>query len=200
VLVSKVLSSRTAKLEVELPYTPGQTSTTSVTSKEQTRISFELWVLMEETEEEQSPQKDMVDDGVPVNRSNSFRNLSTLIAWERLEGLASEKSETSLTRQKPQSSIDFTKCGSERDADLKEVCFWNPRFINRDAPNNTRSFAEGTNEDIEPSDDESGDYVMVEGGVKEEKIPFRSRVFWRIKQFRNRKKERNSQLTGHKSR
>jgi len=200
VLASKVLSSRTAKLEVELPYTPGQTSTTSVTSTDQTRISFGLWVPMEETEEEQSPRKDLVDDGVPVNRSNSFRNLSTLVAWERLEGLTSEKSETSLTRQKPQSSIDFTKCGSERDGGLKEVCFWSPRLIKRDAPNNTRSFAEETAEDIEQSEDESGGYVMVEGGVKDEKIPFKNRVLWRIKQFRNRKKGRNSQLTGHESR
>jgi len=141
----------------------------------QTKASFRLWVP-EEAEEEQSPPRphtaDVDDDGVPINRSDSFRNLSTLIAWERIEGIHAQQNESNLTRQKPQPTLDLSK------------------FNNGDTFNNQNSLSAAVKNSEIQSELERDDYSFVEEGGKTEKTPFRKRFFRKLRNFRNRKKDK----------
>lgn len=178
--------SRGSLPEEDSPWTPAQTSTTSVTSTLKTKASFRVWVPPEETDiaEDASLRKDSqteADDGVPINRSDSFRNLSTLIAWEKMEGMHLQETEISLSRQNPQTSFDFSKCGPDSDAHGSPD---SPvRFRESDHPHNKQSpSASGQSEEFELMENEGGT----------SKIPFRSRFMWRLRNFRNRRRKNPS--------
>lgn len=129
------------------------------------------------------------DDGVPMNRSDSFRNLSTLIAWERIEGIHSQQSDSSLTRQKPQPTLDLSKCETADDAVLPGSPFSMPRFNKGDELNEQYPFSEAAKiTEIQSELDREEDYVLVEEGGKSEKIPFRTRVMWKLRNLSIRKK------------
>lgn len=153
-----------------------------------TKTSFRLWIPTEEAEEEPSPQTGTseVDDTVPINRSNSFRNLSTLIAWEKNEEIHTQEDET-LTRQAPQPSIDFTKC--DNDDTCPGSPFWMPRFNNQDPFNKEPSLPDPIKTPVTTSDLDDDDYVVVETAGKQEKIPLRTRIMWKFRNMRSKKKQ-----------
>lgn len=159
----------------------------------QTKASFRLWVPTEEAEEEQSPQQGIEgDDGVPVNRSDSFRNLSTLIAWEKDAEMKLTPGESSLTRQNPQPTISFSM--PEPEAALPGTPFSLFEHNNDDPLNKDNPYAQSARSE-EAVSEMDGDNSVIEGETgKSEKIPLRKRLMWKLRKFRSRKKDKEQQL------
>ena len=123
-------------------------------------------------------------------RIDSSRNLATLVAWEKIEGHQVQKSQSSLTRQMPQSTMDFTKLGREND----EISTQNvPRLrINKEnVANKQKVITRDASKTVSfPEMDKTDDYVMVETEGKSEKIPLRARFLWKLRRLRAGKKDK----------
>ena len=147
-------------------------------------------------------QERLLDDGVFVNRSDSFRNLSTLVAWEQNEsGHLHNTSDSTLTRQQPQAMIDLPKCETDGVDIVAREMSSGPRYNlnNADLINkHTTTFSDeiaGTTEAAasvldqeEDEEEEDDDFVIVESDGQSEKIPLRKRIMWKLRGIRNRNK------------
>lgn len=171
-----------------------------------TKASFRAWISPEEDCQETGSEletKDSELDSLVMNQKN-FHDLATLIAWEKEEEMKIER-QTSLTRQRPTSSLNASGC-------LVEEIMASSPF--RGPPQHSSSvsqdivspFSAGTIKTSkepfprENSMEVENGYVMVPRGTnsvdgtngENEKVSLKTRIMWKLKKLRKRQAKKTS--------
>lgn len=153
-----------------------------------TKASFRAWISVEEDCLEDvdfgpGVEEAPIDEIVTFNKN--FNDLSTLTAWQREEELKMTR-KSSLTRQRPTSSLNTSDCLVEEI--LAASPFGFPQTPSGTQEPNISPFTGGLSDEktfTDSGETESG-YVMVPKGGETEKVSLRTRIMWKISKLRRR--------------
>lgn len=154
-----------------------------------TKASFRAWISVEEDCMEDVDLGTGIKEAPPIDElvtfNKDFNDLSTLTAWQREEELKMTR-KSSLTRQRPTSSLNTSDCLVEEILSASPFGF--PRTPSGSQEPSISPFIGGLSDEkslTESAETESG-YVMVPKGGETEKVSLRTRIMWKISKLRRR--------------
>eukprot|EP00210_Caulerpa_lentillifera_P008550 g8155.t1 len=150
-----------------------------------TKASFRAWISAEKDCYEKSgldTRETSVDEFVMFQ--NGFQDLSILNIWQKDEEMKMTR-KSSLTRQRPTSSLNTSDCLVEEILATSPFHFPECQTDNNNNKQNISPFAKAQ-PILEKCENDESDCLMVSCGGESQKVSLRMRIMWKIRKLRKR--------------